>query len=308
MTARTPRFVLGRLAAAALLVVVVSSGAQLLAQLAPGDYFGTFAVDARTAAAERHRLGLDRPAARQYGTWLSRTLRLDFGESLYYRQPVLPLVRDRAANTAVLALAALLVATLLGVPAGVFTGSRGGGFLPGLVRALSIVLVSVPPLITSLLLLTLAARTGWLPVSGMGGLDHLVVPALALGLPLAATIQQLQAQALRQALARPSTVAAVARGVPRRRVVWIHGWRLSLGPLLAIYGIIAGSLFSGSFAVEMVTSWPGLGDLMRNALVARDTFLVAGCAAAGALLLAIAIVAADLAHAALDPRVVNEGP
>ena len=299
---------LGRLAAAALLVVVVSSGAQLLAQLAPGDYFGTFAVDARTAAAERHRLGLDRPAARQYGTWLSRTLRLDFGESLYYRQPVLPLVRDRAANTAVLALAALLVATLLGVPAGVFTGSRGGGFLPGLVRALSIVLVSVPPLITSLLLLTLAARTGWLPVSGMGGLDHLVVPALALGLPLAATIQQLQAQALRQALARPSTVAAVARGVPRRRVVWVHGWRLSLGPLLAIYGIIAGSLFSGSFAVEMVTSWPGLGDLMRNALVARDTFLVAGCAAAGALLLAIAIVAADLAHAALDPRVVNEGP
>ena len=299
---------LGRLAAAALLVVAVSSGAQLLAQLAPGDYFGSFAVDPRTAAAERHRLGLDQPAARQYGTWLSRTLRLDFGESLYYRQPVLPLVRQRAANTAVLAIAALLVATLLGIPAGVLTGSRRGGAVPGLIRALSIVLISVPPLITSLLLLTVAARTGWLPVSGIGGVEHLVIPALALGLPLAATIEQLQSQSLREALARPSTVAAIARGVPRRRVVWIHGWRLSLGPLLAIYGIIAGSLFSGSFAVEMVTSWPGLGELMRNALFARDTSLVAGCAAAGAVFLAIAIVAADLAHAALDPRVVEEAP
>jgi peptide/nickel transport system permease protein len=178
-------------------------------------------------------------------------------------------------------------------------------------------LLSIPPLITSFLLLTVAARTGWLPVSGMGNppadaswmaramslVKHLVIPATALGLPLAATIERLQAQALREALDRPSSLAARARGLPRSLIVRRHAWRLSLGPLLAIYGILVGSLFSGSFAVELVTSWPGLADLMRQALMARDTYLVAGCAAAGAAFLAIAVFATDVAHAALDPRV-----
>jgi ABC-type dipeptide/oligopeptide/nickel transport system permease component len=98
-------------------------------------------------------------------------------------------------------------------------------------------------------------------------------------------------------------LAALARGVPRSRVVTRHAWRLSVGPLLGIYGVLVGSVFSGSFAVELVTSWPGLADLMRQALMSRDTYLVAGCAAAGALFLAVAVFAADLAHAAVDPRV-----
>jgi peptide/nickel transport system permease protein len=199
------------------------------------------------------------------------------------------------------------------------TGSRRGA-LVSIVGGTSIALLSVPPLITSLLLLTIAARTGWLPVGGIGHpppdaswieravtvARHLVIPALALGLPLAATVERLQSQALREALDRPSTLAARARGVPRSLIVTRHAWRLSLGPLLAIYGVLIGSLFSGSFAVELVTSWPGLGDLMRNALMARDPYLVAGCAAAGAAFLAIAVLVADIAHAALDPRI-DEG-
>jgi ABC-type dipeptide/oligopeptide/nickel transport system permease component len=116
-------------------------------------------------------------------------------------------------------------------------------------------------------------------------------------------IEKLQAQALREALDRPSILAARARGLPRSHIVGRHAWRLSLGPLIAIYGVLIGTLFSGSFAVELVTSWPGLADLMRQALLARDTNLVAGCAAAGAVFLAIGVLAADVAHAALDPRV-----
>jgi peptide/nickel transport system permease protein len=229
---------------------------------------------------------------------------------------VTTLVGQRAANTALLATAALVLATSLGVAGGFLTGSSRGP-AASIVQGLSVMLLSIPPLITSVLLLTLAARTGWLPVSGMGNLPpdaswiaraislakHLAIPATALGLPLAATIERLQAQALREALDRPSSMAARARGLPRSLVVRRHAWRLSLGPLLAIYGILVGSLFSGSFAVELVTSWPGLADLMRQALMARDTYLVAGCAAAGAAFLAIAVFAADVAHAALDPRV-----
>lgn len=297
-----PLFLLRRGLAALLLVFAVTSGALLLAQLAPGDYAGDFGLSKDQLAAERHRLGLDKPFAEQYAAWLKRSLTLDFGESFQHRRPVVGLVRERAVNTAVLAVAALLLATVLGIPAGVFTGSRRGGVAARLLRGTSLVLLSVPPLISSLVLLTIAARTGWLPVSGMGGVSHLVVPTLALALPVAAMLERLQAQSIGDALSRPSATAARARGIPGARILWRHGWRQSLGPILAVYGVIIGSLFSGSFAVEMVTSWPGLADLMRQALMARDTYLVAGCAAAGAAFLAAGVLAADIAHALADPR------
>ena len=297
------RFLFRRALAAIALVFAVSSGALLLAQLAPGDFASNFGADRQRIASERHRLGLDRPVLEQYLTWLERSVTLDLGDSFQYQRPVMDLVRERAGNSARLAVAALLVATLLGIPWGVLTGSRRDGIVIGALRAISIVLLSVPPLISSLVLLTIAARTGWLPVSGSGGPSHYVVPTLALALPIAATLERLQSQSLSAALRRPATAAARARGIPHRRIVWRHGWRQSLGPILAIYGVIIASLFSGSFAVEIVTSWHGLGDLMLQALMARDTYLVAGCAAAGAAFLAAGILAADVAHAIVDPRI-----
>jgi ABC-type dipeptide/oligopeptide/nickel transport system permease component len=297
-----PLFLLRRSVAALLLVFAVTSGALLLAQLAPGDYTSEIGRSPEQIAAERHRLGLDRPFLAQYADWLKRSLTLDLGESFQYRQPVIELVRTRAANTAVLAITALVLATLLGIPSGVFTGSRRRGGAARLLRGASMILLSVPPLISSLVLLTIAARTGWLPVSGMGGPSHFVVPVLALALPIAAMLERLQSQSISDALNRPSAMAARARGIPDSRIVWRHGWRQSLGPILAIYGVIIGSLFSGSFAVEVVASWPGLGDLMLKALMARDTYLVAGCAAAGAAFLAAGVLAADIAHAFADPR------
>lgn len=299
------RFLLRRGLAALLLVFAVTSGALLLAQLAPGDFAAQFGRDPAEIAAERHRLGLDRPVLEQYTRWLRRTLTLDLGESFQKQQPVTTLVRQAAGNTAILASAALIVATLIGIPWGVMTGTRTGR-ATRLLRGVSLVLLSVPPLISALVMLTIAARTGWLPVSGMGGLSHLVIPTLALALPIAALLERLQSQSIGEAMRRASTAAARARGIPEPRVVWRHGWRQSLGPILAIYGVIVGSLFSGSFAVEIVTSWPGLGALMRDALMARDTYLVAGCAAAGAAFLAAGILAADVAHAIADPRVTLE--
>ncbi|MEO6239413.1 MAG: ABC transporter permease [Vicinamibacterales bacterium] len=296
-------YLLRRGIAALLLVFAVTSGALLLAQLAPGDYASQFGLSVDEIAAQRHSLGLDRPFTEQYGRWLRRSLTLDFGESFQLRRPVTELVRERAANTASLAFSALLLATVLGIPAGIVTGSRRTGAARRVLRGLSLVLLSVPPLISSLVLLTIAARTGWLPVSGMDGPSHFVVPALALALPIAAMLERLQSQTIEDALKRPFAVSARARGIPEGRIVWRHGWRQSLGPVLAIYGVIIGSLFSGSFAVEMVTSWPGLAELMRQALMTRDTYLVAGCAAAGAGFLAIGILASDVAHALADPRI-----
>jgi peptide/nickel transport system permease protein len=116
-------------------------------------------------------------------------------------------------------------------------------------------------------------------------------------------LERMQSQAIRESLGQPFLRAAVARGLPRDMIVWKHALRVSLGPLAGVYGVIAGSLLSGSFIVEIVADWPGLGLLMADALRSHDIFLVSGSAAAVALLLAIAIVASDLFHAWIDPRV-----
>lgn len=297
------RYIVRRAMTALVLVFVVSSSAFVLARLAPGDHLSGFDVDPRYAAAERHRLGLDRPLAEQYARWLARGIRLDFGESIRFHRPVVALLRERAFNTALLGLCALALATLVGIPLGVMTGSSDRGLAARAARGLSLVLLSIPPLIMSLVLLLVAARTGWLPVGGSGGTRYFVLPTLALALPLVAVLERLQSRALRDALSEPCILAAAARGVPRRRIVWRHALRLSLTPVIALYGVIVGGVLSGSFVVEIVMSWPGLGALMYDALVARDLHLVAGCAAAGAVFLAGGILAADLALVAADPRI-----
>ncbi len=171
----------------------------------------------------------------QYRDWLAAAVRLDFGYSMQYDRPVRDLIPERAANTAILSVTALVLATLVGLPLGIVTGSRRRGVLTNSIRAVSLVLLSMPPLLTSLFLVFVAARTGWFPIAGMRSagvpaegalldlLHHLVMPAAALGLPLAAMLERLQSQAMtevdRRAVrardARPRR-AARARRLARR--------------------------------------------------------------------------------------------
>jgi peptide/nickel transport system permease protein len=310
-------FLVRRILLAAALVLVVSSTALLSVRLSPGDHIAGFNIDPAVIAAERHRAGLDRPLAAQYVDWLGRALRLDLGESLKYRRPVTQLVRERAGNTFVLGFSALILATLIGIPLGVITGSRPHRALATIVQIASVVILSVPPLVTSFALLLFALTTGWFPVGGFAveagssgwlaslstHVRYLVLPIVALALPMAASLERLESRAMQEALAEPSILAARARGLSTSQVIWRHGFRLSLRPVLAIYGVIVGSILSGSFVVEIVMSWPGLGALMYEALVARDLYLVAGCAAVGSLFLAAGVLASDVALALVDPRV-----
>jgi peptide/nickel transport system permease protein len=189
--------------------------------------------------------------------------------------------------------------------------------MPGLVRGLSLACLSTPSLVTSLALVFLAARTGWLPAGGMSSAAsfdaswgawlvdvgwHLPIPVLALALPMAATFERLQSQSIAEAVRQPFLLAAIARGTPRRALLRRHAWPVSLRPICAVYGLAIGALLSGSFIVEYVTAWPGLGRLMYEALRARDIYLVAGCAAMGAFLLALGSLAGDLLLALTDPR------
>jgi peptide/nickel transport system permease protein len=312
------RYLIKRLGFALLLVFIVSSAAFLLTRLAPGDPCDPF----KPGECERTRaeFGLDQPFLQQYWAWLTRATRLDFGTSILYRRPVSSLLGERALNTAVLAVTALIAATLIGLPLGIYSGTTTGRGR-SLVRFMSTLGVSIPPLIGSLALVFLAARTGWFPIGGMtssSGVDatwgawlidlakHIPLPAVALAIPIAAALERLQAAAIESASHEPFVAASRARGVDRLRSILRHAWPASLRPVLGLYGVMIGSLFSGSFVVEVVTSWPGLGRLMFDALKARDLFLVAGCAATGAFFLAAGTLVADLLLAWTDPRVIAE--
>jgi len=307
---------------ALLLVFFVSSGAVLLTRVAPGSVVADLVAAGASRAEiqrERARYGLDRPILEQYASWLSHAARMDFGESLMYPgQRVSALVRDRAGNTAVLAIVALALATLAGIPLGVVSGSRRSGVLGGAIRTVSLVCLSLPPLVTSLVLVLVAARTGWFPIGGMTSIDatsagwlpwlrdvawHLPLPSVALALPMAAVLERLQSQSIGETLREPYMLATLARGVGRGRLVWRDGFKASVGPVASIYGLMIGSLLSGSFVVEIVTSWPGLGRLMFDALRARDLYLVAGCATLGSVFLAAGTLVSDVALALADPRV-----
>jgi peptide/nickel transport system permease protein len=304
-------YIARRLAFALILVFAVSSASMLLARLAPGDYvaesLGAAARPEQIAAA-RERYGLNRSIGEQYRAWLTGVMHLDFGRSMQYDRPVAELIPERALNTGILALTALAIATLIGLPLGVVTGTRRRGVVPAAIRSVSLVLLSLPPLLTSLFLVFLAAKSGALPVGGMtsasGGelLRHMVVPVAALALPLAAMFERLQSQAMSETVGQPYVVATFARGVPVSRVIWRDAFRNALRPIASIYGLVAGTLLSGSFAVEVITAWPGLGQLMLGALRARDVYLVAGCAAAGSIFLAIGTLLSDAMLAAVDPR------
>jgi peptide/nickel transport system permease protein len=303
---------------ALLLVLVVSSGALILTRLAPGDPCAMQGITASTEVCERIRfeLGLDRSLGEQYFDWLWSALQFDFGRSVVFSRPVNELLGERALNTAMLAFAALLAATLIGLPLGVYTGSYPEDISAKLLRGVSLVVLSIPPLVGSLTLVLIAARTGWFPIGGMTSgasattwaawlrdlATHLPLPAIALAAPLAATLERLQSQSIADAGRLPFVHAALARGITREGAVWKHAWPVSLGSVLGLYGVAIGSLFSGSFVVEVVTSWPGLGRLMYDALRGRDIYLVVGCAASGAFFLAVGTFIADVLQAAIDPR------
>jgi peptide/nickel transport system permease protein len=313
-------FLVRRVAFALVLVACASSTAFFLTRAAPGDVttqLGPFAKAAEVAAT-RARFGLDRPVAQQWALWASHAVRLDFGDSFLYNRPVARVLGPAALNTAILATVALALAAASGIFLGVVSGSGGQPTARMVIRLLSALCVSLPPLLTSLVLVFIAARTGILPAGGMSSASagdlswgawladvawHLPLPALALALPIAATFERLQSQAMTEVVGQPFVAAARARGVGQAALIWRHAWPVSLRPICAVLGVAIGTLLSGSFVVEYVTTWPGLGRLMYEALRARDIYLVAGCAAAGSAFLAFGTLAGDLLLAAVDPRV-----
>lgn len=287
------RVLAGRLAFALALVVGAFVGAYVLTAVAPGDAVDDGLRSSASLAAERSRLGLDEPILSRLATRLTRLAVLDLGTSLRYDQPVLTLVVQRTASTLRAGGAALVLALIVGIPAGVLGSRARSAVVRRGIAALSIVLLSLPALVVALVLAVVASGTG---------LPSIAVMVIALALPAAAVIERLQARAMDALQHETCLDAARARGVPRNVITWRHAWPLSLPAVLGVIGVVAAHLLSGALAIELVTARSGLGLLTYEALMARDLDLAAGCAAAAALLVGLATLAADLLQMWVDPR------
>ena len=316
---------LRRLATAATVLFLVVSATFLLLEALPGGP-DAIAEDPRVSPAARARLrrslGLEQPLAERYLRFVAATARGDWGVSLVDQRPVARVIVEAAPHTAALAVAALAIELLLGVPLGVAAARRAGGRFDRALRAGSLALWSIPSFWLGLaLVVTVALRVPWLPAGGLASPDsagwplparladlarHLALPALALGLPAAAGTARFARAALLEVEHEPFVLAARARGLGRRTLFLRHELLPASAPLVEAAGLSAAALLSGSLAVEVVFSRPGLGRLAYEALGARDYPVLLAATTCAAAAVVAASVLAELLHSLLDPRARRE--
>jgi peptide/nickel transport system permease protein len=304
-----------------LLALPVLFGVSLLVfgvmHLAPGDPAAIMlGAQATREDVERLRrdLGLDQPLPVQYVRWLGHVLRGDLGRSIPLGREVLPEVLLRFKATLILTAGALVIAVLIGVPAGIVSATRQYSWLDRLSMGVAVTGVSLPVFWTGIMLIIVFALTlRWLPSAGMtspygssGALDvlwHLVLPAVTLGTASAAALARLTRSSVLEIIRQDYVRSARAKGLGETVVVGRHVLKNAVNPIITVLGIQVGYLLGGAILTETVFSWPGLGSMMVRAIQARDYPLVQG----GVLLIATTFVlvnlVVDLLYAVFDPRI-----
>ena len=295
--------VLERLVQLPVVLLGVSVIVFLMMALTPGDPVEIMLADQRAtaeqAASLRHDLGLDRPLATRFLVFLGNALTGDFGSSFFQRRPVFDVIAERLPATIELTLVALLVAVAVAVPLGVAAAVKRDSWLDRALSALSLFGVSLPGFwFGILLILVFAVNLGVFPVGGrmpfsaevarvtgfllidtllagrpdafLRALSHLALPAITLGLPTAALLARVIRSAMAEVLAADYVLFAEAKGLPRRRVLFLHALKNALIPAVTVLAIETGSLLGGNMIVETVFGWPGLGRLVVESIFARN--------------------------------------
>ena len=316
-------YIIRRLLAIIPLLLGISVLTFLLLQLAPGDFLNQMAenpaISAETIETMRRRFGLDQPWWVQYGLYLKNLiLKFDFGESFSRHQPVFVVIREGLGNTLLLASAAALITWGLAIPLGVWAAVRQYSWVDKGLSLIAFIWLSIPEILSGLVLLMLAARTGWFPVGGMHSLDyddldlggkildvahHLILPALVVGLiPLASRMRQMRGNLL-DVLRLDYVTTARSKGLGEGVVVFKHALRNALNPMITLFGYTLGALVSGSFIAEIIFSWPGLGRITLDAILTQDQYLVMGSVIMASVVLVLGNLVADLLLAFADPRI-----
>lgn len=300
-------YIIRRIAAVIPVAIGVATLTFLIIHLVPGDPVVAMLGDTAPQAdieVMRHKLGLDRPVANQFISFLGGLATGNLGESISFRQPVASLIAERFPATLELAGAGMLVALLLAFPLGLIAGANPGG--AGDIAAMGFAIggISIPHIyLGPLLMIAFSLDLRWLPLTGRGGFAHLVLPAITLGLALAAILARMLRQSLISVRESDYMRTALSKGLSPRAALVRHGLRNSLTAVVTLIGLQIGGLLSGALITEIIFSWPGLGRLLISAIGLRDYPLVEGCVLTFAMTYVLVNLFTDLAYAFIDPRV-----
>lgn len=307
-------YVLRRLLAAIPTLLAVLTLVFVLVRIVPGDPAIAILGDRATpdaVSALRTRLGLDRPLLTQYVSFLAASLTGDFGRSMVTNRPITAEVAAVLPHTVDLTLAAMVVGIVVGVPAGVAAARHRNRIIDVAARLLSLVGLSFPVFVSGIfLLLVFALHWRIFPVIGNANLNDpadrltkLVLPAITLGLVMAAYITRVTRSAMLQVLGEDYMRTARAKGVPARVIVWRHGLRNAALPVVTVVGLYVGILIGNSVLTEIVFNRPGLGKIIVGALGQRDYTMLQGLMVIYCFLIVIVNLLTDLAYGLIDPRV-----
>ena len=293
------------------LALLVGTLCFFMARLLPGDLatriaagrYGYDLVNNASADAVRAELALDRPLWSGLLHWWGDIARLDLGRSVVSGDTVWAEIAHQLGATLELSAGALAVALAVGLPLGVWSGLHAGGWIDRVTLGLAVVLRAMPPFLLAVLLMVLVAvRLGFVPVAGDDGHGSLVLPALTLGLGLAAGLARVARAAVRDAAASPSCEFARIKGLSDRQALLRHGLRQAAVPVIAYLGVHAVFLVEGAVVVETLFAWPGIGHALVHAVFGRDVPMIQGTALCMGLLFVLFNLLVDAACLALDPR------
>jgi peptide/nickel transport system permease protein len=308
-------YIVRRLLALIPVAVVVATVAFVLIHIAPGDPASIIAgpdASPDDVARLQRQLGLDAPFHVQLFRWYGRLARGDLGQSIFLRRPVLEAIVDRAEPTILLTTYAIIIAVLLGVPAGVIAARHHDGTTDQALMAAALIGISIPNFLLGLLLiLFFSVQLGWFPVAGYSPLEYgwlrtlrsLTLPAFALGVVQSALIARIARSAMLDVLREQFIVAGRAKGLGERAVVYKHALKNAMIPTVTVIGISLAILISGSVIVEQVFNIPGLGRLIISAVLRRDYPVIQGVVICIAGIYMLVNLAVDLSYVVFDPRV-----
>jgi peptide/nickel transport system permease protein len=287
--------------------------AYAMMMFAPGDatlevaiarYGGESQVDQATIEWIRETEGLDKPFYIQYFYWLKRVTSLDLGQSLVEETPVWKLICARFPRTFELAMAAIFIALLISVPLGIVSGMKHGSWMDSMGVTIAVLGVSIPNYwLGIMLILVFSVKMQWLPIFGNGDWRHIILPAITLGTALTAYTTRILRSGIIETLGSEYLLALRARGIGNRLVLGKHILKNALIPVVTVVGLEFGMILEGAVITETVFAWPGLGELMVNAVSNRDYPLIQGLVLFTAAVFVLINFAVDIFYQYLDPRI-----
>ena len=278
-----------------------------LVHMIPGDPVEIMLGEQAQAAdkeALRRDLKLDRPVAEQYRLFLSGLVRGELGRSIHSREEVMGIILKRFPATFILTLAAMMVALLIAIPIGILSATRPYSLMDNASMLFALIGISMPNFwLGPLLILVFSIRLGWLPVSGMGGVQNLILPAVTLGMGMSAILTRMTRSSILEVIREQYIVTARAKGLAERVVLFKHALKNALIPVITIIGLQFGALLSGSIITETIFSWPGIGRLLIQAINQRDYPVVQGTVLFISLCYVLVNLLTDLLYGVADPRI-----